>query len=405
VIDSADVVVIGSGGLGAATAFSLTRRGAGRVALLDRDELGSQTSPRAAGMAAHARASDLMIALMRSAGAKLRSFSEDTGEPLALTRSGSLKVARRPPDAEVLAAEHERARRFGLDAELLSPEEAHRRNPLLQSAGVEAVLWVADDLYFEPSQVAIGFARAAGRLGATLLPHTTVTRVDIRDGHVTGVETDRGWIAAPVVVDAAGAWTRQVATLSGIEVPLVATRHQLVVTEPLDGVQADLPMVRIMDAAVYARPCHGGLLWGVFEEGPLQVDIDRLGSGFRVADLQLDRAVLERAALDVEPQLPVLRHAAVREHRGGLPTMTADGRHIVGPAPAVLGFFVASGCNVAGLSIAPALGDALAAWIVDGAPPYDLAPLALERFRGPPQPEDVLARETAWQYRHFYGAV
>jgi 4-methylaminobutanoate oxidase (formaldehyde-forming) len=405
VIDSADVVVIGSGGLGAATAFSLVRRGAGRVALLDRDELGSQTSPRAAGMAAHARTSDLMVELMRSAAARLRSFSEDTGEPLSLTQSGSLKVARRPRDAEVLASDHERARRLGLDAELLSPDEAHRRNPLLRVSGVESVLWVGDDLYFDPSQVAIGLARAAGRAGATLLPHTTVTRVDIRNGHVAGVETDRGWIAAPVVVDAAGAWTRQVAALSGIEVPLVATRHQLVVTEPLEGVHAELPMVRIMDAAVYARPCDGGLLWGVFEEGPLQVDVDRLGPGFRIADLQLDRDVLGRAALDVEPQLPVLRHAAVREHRGGLPTMTADGRHVVGPAPAAPGFFVASGCNVAGLSIAPALGDALAAWIVDGRPPYDLAPLSLERFAARPQSEDALVRETAWQYRHFYGAV
>ena len=81
-------------------------------------------------------------------------------------------------------------------------------------------------------------------------------------GQVTGVQTSNGPIEAGVVVDAAGAWTRQVAESSGIRIPLVPTRQQLIITEPLDDLRADLPMVRIMDAAVYARPCQGGLLLG-----------------------------------------------------------------------------------------------------------------------------------------------
>jgi len=290
--------------------------------------------------------------------------------------------------------------RHGLDAEQIEPDEARRLNPLLETDGVLAVLRLADDLYFDPAQVAIGFARGAEAHGATVLPHTTVTRVVVDDGRVIAVETDRGSIQTPVVVDAAGAWTRQVAEASGIRIPLVPTRHQLFVTEPVDGVRADLPIVRIMDAAVYVRPCDGGLLWGVFEEGPQQVDVDAQRPGFQIRDLALDADVLRRAAEDVRAQLPVLCDAAVREHRGGLPTMTADGQHIVGPAPGAEGFFVAGGCNVAGLSISPAIGQALAAWIVDGAPPLDLSPLALERFAF--LSEDELRRQAAWRYRHFY---
>jgi 4-methylaminobutanoate oxidase (formaldehyde-forming) len=404
-IERADVVVIGSGGLGAATAFYLMTRGAGHVALLDRHEIGSQTSPRAAGMAAHARSSDLMAGLMCSARAKLRRFTQDTGEPLAWTQCGSLKVARRSGDAHVLEAELDRAVRLGLDARLISPEAAHRLNPFLEPAGVLAALWVGEDLYFDPAQVAVGFTRAAQARGATILAHTTVTGVEIIDGRVTGVETDRGFIRTPVVVDAAGAWTRQVAAMSGIQVPIVPTRHQLFITEPLDGVRADLPMVRIMDAAVYVRPCEGGLLWGVFEEDPRQFDMDELGGRFQIADLDLDPDVLWRAAEEVALQLPALRAAAVREHRGGLPTMTADGQHIVGPAPAAEGFFIAGGCNVAGLSISPAIGDAIAAWIIEGAPPIDLAALSLERFRSDTASEEQLQKEALWQYRHFYGSV
>jgi glycine/D-amino acid oxidase-like deaminating enzyme len=404
-IDRADVVVVGSGGLGAATAFYLVHRGAERVVLVDKHDLGSQTSPRAAGMAAHARSSDLMLELMKVASSKLRRFTEDTGQPLAWTQSGSLKVARRPEDAKTLEREHERARRSGLDAKLISPEAAQRLNPLLEPEGVLAVMWVAEDLYFEPSQVAIGFARGAEARGASLLPHTTVTRVEIEHGRVASVETDKGRIRTPIVVDAAGAWTRQVAVASGIRIPLVPTRHQLFITEPVEGVHAELPMVRIMDAAVYVRPCDGGLLWGVFEEGPTQFDMDSLPESFQIRDIDLDADVLWRAAEDVRQQLPALRASTVREHRGGIPTMTADGWHIVGPALAAEGFFIAGGCNVAGLSISPAIGDALAAWIIDGAPPHDLTPLSLERFRSEAQSEERLRQDAAWQYRHFYGSA
>jgi 4-methylaminobutanoate oxidase (formaldehyde-forming) len=185
----------------------------------------------------------------------------------------------------------------------------------------------------------------------------------------------------------------------------VPTRHQLFVTEPLGGVRADLPIVRIMDAAVYVRPCDGGLLWGGYEEKPRLFDMDLLGPDFEIAATPLDADVLWRLADDVRRQLPVLGDAGVREHRGGLPTMTADGQHLVGPAPAAHGFFIAGGCNVAGLSISPAIGDALAAWIVEGAPPLDLGPLSITRFDGDGISEEQLERSAAWQYRHFYGAV
>jgi 4-methylaminobutanoate oxidase (formaldehyde-forming) len=404
VIDRADVVVIGSGGFGASTAFHLAERGVPCV-VIDRHEPASQTSPRAAGLASHARTTDLMVELVRRASAKFERFSEDTGQPLDWTRSGSLKVARRPQDVPVIEEDLARGRRLGLDVEPISGAEAQRLNPFLRDDGVLAVLRVGDDLYFDPAQVAIGYVRAAEARGVTVLANTTVTRVRVEDGRVEAVETDRGTISTPIVVDAAGAWTRQVAAASGIEIPLVPTRHQLFVTEPLDGVRADLPIVRVMDAAVYVRPCDGGLLWGGYEERPSFFDMDTLPPDFDIAGTPLDADVLRRLAKDVRRQLPVLGQAKVREHRGGLPTMTADGQHLVGPAPAASGFFVAGGCNVAGLSISPAIGDALAAWIVDGAPPLDLEPLSIARFRGEAVPEDQLERDAAWQYRHFYGAV
>lgn len=404
-IGKADVIVIGSGGIGAATAYYLSRRPGLSVALLDKHELGSQTSPRAAGMVSCMRTGDLMISLIKDACRKIEAFTEETGQPLDWVHSGSLKIARRLPDGEVIKADFERGRRMGLDVELVSPEEASRLNPFLRPTGVVAAMRIGDDRYFDPSQVAIGFARAAAARGAAVLPKTDVLAVNIELGKVTGVTTAKGTIDAPVVVDAAGAWTRQMAEASGLHVPLVPTRQQLIVTEPIDGARADLPMIRIMDAAVYMRPCLGGFLWAVYEEQPRFFDMQSLGSNFDVKDMPLDIEVLRSAAAEVKDQLPILQTAQVREFRGGIPTMTADGHHILGPAPGAEGFYFASGCNVAGLSISPTLGEALAAWIVDGKPPVDLTPMSPMRFKGEPWNEDELRRDAAWQYRHFYGAV
>src|SRR4051812_41792296 len=203
-LDMADVVVIGSGGFGASTAFHLVERGGGDVVLVDRRALASQTSPRAAGLVSHARTTDLMTELVKIAAAKIARFTADTGQPLDWTRSGSLKVARRPEDVRVVEGDVARGERMGLDVEQLSGDEAHRLNPFLRPDEVLAVLRVDDDLYFDPAQVAIGYVRGAEARGATLLPHTTVTRVNIEGGRVQSVETDRGVIRAPVVVDAAG---------------------------------------------------------------------------------------------------------------------------------------------------------------------------------------------------------
>jgi 4-methylaminobutanoate oxidase (formaldehyde-forming) len=123
-INKADVIVIGSGGLGAATAYYLSQRKGLSVALIDKHDIGSQTSPRAAGMVSCARKSDLMISLIKDACRKIEAFTEETGQPLDWVHSGSLKIARRPQDAEVIKADFERGRRMGLDVELISPERA-----------------------------------------------------------------------------------------------------------------------------------------------------------------------------------------------------------------------------------------------------------------------------------------
>jgi glycine/D-amino acid oxidase-like deaminating enzyme len=284
---------------------------------------------------------------------------------------------------------------------MIGLHEARSLMPYLLTEDVLAVMHVRSDVYLEPVQVPIGYARASGRLGATLLPHTPVEEILTEGGAAAGVRTRRGEIRAPVVVDAAGAWLRVVAAQGGATVKLVPTRHQLMVTVPLPDVLPNQPITRVIDANVYIRPEKGGLMLGGYEADPMQYDMGGLPTDFGVERLELDLSVLRRLAESVERQFPVFRDVAIQEHRGGLPTMTADGEHVLGPAPGVSGLYVIGGCCVGGLSTAPALGALLAEWIVQGRPSIDVSVMDPGRL-ATTLAEDKLRDLCRLQYAHHY---
>jgi len=403
VITSADVVVVGSGAFGASAAYHLARRGA-RVVVLDRAALASQTSPRAAGLSSQVRATPALTKLAQRAVAKLAAFTAETGQPLRFTQSGALKIARTDRDAEQLTREVARGAAAGVPIELVSVAEARRRLPILGERGIVAITWSPTDCNVEPSELPLGYCRAAEKLGATLLPHTPATGFEVGAGGVEGVRTPQGTIATRVVVDAAGSWARLVAARLGRPLPVVPTRHQLLITEPIAGVGPEFPIARVIDANVYVRHERGGLMLGGYEPDPLQPDLAALPAAFDIAELPLDIDVLWRLARSVREQFPIFQDPSIRvaEHRGGLPTMTTDDRYLAGPLPGVPGAWVMSGCCVGGLSVAPALGEAMAEWILDGASALDLSEISTARFAGRDLDEAALRERCRQAYATHY---
>ena len=398
-IDSADTVVVGSGAFGASAAYHLARHGV-RVALLERSGLASQTSPRAAGLTSQVRATPALTAIARRAVVKLAAFTDETGQPLRFTQSGALKIARTDRDAEQLEREVARGAAVGVPIELVSVADARKRLPILGERGIVAITWSPTDCNVEPSELPIGYCRAAEKLGAVLRPFTPATGFEIGANGVTGVRTPHGTIATRAVVDAAGAWARLVATALGASLPVVPTRHQLLITEPIPGVTPEFPIARVIDANVYVRHERGGLMLGGYEPDPFQVD----ALPDDIAELPLDIDVLWRLARRVSDQFPIFQDPRIRvaEHRGGLPTMSMDDRYLAGPLPGVAGAWVMSGCCVGGLSVSPALGEAIAEWIVDGAPKLDLSDIAPDRFAGRDVDETTLRERCRHAYATHY---
>ncbi len=402
-ITKADAVVIGAGAFGASVAYHLARRGK-QVVLLDAHEAVTQTSPRAAGLTQQIRSDPLMTQLAMQSVHQITQLTAESGEPLTCHQNGSIKVALTESFAAQIQDEVQRGQAQGLEIALVSQQEAQRLAPFLQPERALAIWYTASDLYLEPGDLPRAYIRAAQKLGVTVLSHTPATAVGTRAGQVETVVTPQGAIETPAVIDTAGAWTRVVGVMAGINVPLVPTRHQLYITEPLPGIQVEQPIVRVLDYNVYVRPEQGGLMVGGYEPDPLQLDGQTLATTFDIKDLALDMAPLRRLTELVATEFPQLPNAPIKLLRGGLPTMTPDGRHIVDQVPGVGGFFVASGCCVGGLSISPAVGAVLADWVVEGAPTLDLSPLRLERFGPAMQSEERLREACLWRYAHHYSS-
>ncbi|MFY9930764.1 MAG: FAD-binding oxidoreductase [Streptosporangiaceae bacterium] len=399
----ADVVVIGAGALGLSTALHCALAGRS-VTVIDRHTAGSQASGRAAGLFKSVQADELRTWLARRSITRAARFADWAGAPLDVVRSGSFLVARTAEHRQLLDRELGQSRGWGADVREADRDQLDQQVSYYRPEKLELALWCPEDVYIEePMSLIDAYLAACRRHGAEVLQQEPVTGVQVSAGRVTGIETASRTVSAPVVVDAAGGWVRPVAELAGAQLPLCTVRHQLLITEPDADVDPASPIVRVADAAVYLRPARGGLMAGGFEADPLPVDPRQQAGQFSTDDVPLDLDTLRAMAGQVAEEVPAAGTTAVAEHRGGLFTMSPDGRFVAGPVPDRPGLWVASGCNGSGFSSSLALGEVLARWITGGNAPAGVEALAPGRFG--PLDEDTVLERGLWQYAHYYDPV
>jgi glycine/D-amino acid oxidase-like deaminating enzyme len=403
----ADVVVIGAGALGLAVALHCALDGRS-VVVVERRAPGSQASGRAAGLFKSVQADELRTVLARRSIERAISFGDWAGVPLAVARSGSFLIARTRRHQGFIRAEAGQSRGWGVQLRAAAPAELADQVSYYRGSADDLAIWCPEDVYIEePMSLVLALLAACRLQGAEVLENEAVAGVLVSGGRVTGVQTTARTIGAPAVVDAAGAWVRQVAELAGARIPVAPVRHQLLITAPLPQVGPAEPITRVADAAVYLRPARGGLMFGGFEAAPLPLDPRGERASFSTDDVPLDLGVLRDLAGQVAGEAPLAvagtEAGAAAEHRGGLFTMSPDGRFVAGPVPDVPGLWVASGCNGSGFSSSLAIGEALASWLVTGAPPGGVAALAPGRFGA--LTDDALIERGIWQYAHYYDPV
>ncbi|MEP7091930.1 MAG: FAD-dependent oxidoreductase, partial [Nocardioidaceae bacterium] len=242
-------------------------------------------------------------------------------------------------------------------------------------------IWLPGDGKANPTDLTMALAKGARQRGVRVVERTRVVDVLTERGAVTGVRTDRGDVEAEVVVDCAGQWAAQVGRMAGVSVPLHSAEHFYVVTDQIDGVHPDLPILRDPDGWTYFKEEVGGLVVGGFEpEAKAWVSPQAIPHPFEFALLDEDWehfSVLMDSALR---RIPALHETGVRKFYNGPESFTPDNQFLMGEAPEVRGFFVGAGFNSVGIASAGGAGRALAEWVVEGEATSDLVAVDIRRF-------------------------
>jgi glycine cleavage system aminomethyltransferase T/glycine/D-amino acid oxidase-like deaminating enzyme len=377
----ARIVVIGGGVIGTSVAYHLTKAGESDVVLLEQGELSCGTTWHAAGLVGQLRATQSGTALVQYSASLYEQLEEEVGLSSGFKRCGGVTVARTEDRMEQLRRTAATAQAYDLECELLSPEQAREHYPLLTVDDLVGGIWLPGDGTANPTDLTQALARGARMRGATVVEHVRVTEVLVEEGAVTGVRTDRGDIEAEIVVNCAGQWAHHLAARIGVAVPLHSAEHFYVVTDQIDGVRPDLPILRDPDGWTYFKEEVGGLVVGGFEpEAKPWVAPDQIPYPFEFQLLDEDWdhfSILMDSAVE---RIPALREAGIRKFYNGPESFTPDNQFILGEAPSVRGFFVGAGFNSVGIASAGGAGRALAEWIIEGEPTVDLVAVDIRRF-------------------------
>ena len=373
------VVVVGGGIAGCSVAYHLAKLGWRDVLLLERREISCGTTWHAAGLVGQLRATQNLTRLAKYGADLYERLEAETGQATGFRRPGSVSLARNPERMHELKRLASMARCFDVEVEVITPSEAGRRWPLMRTDDLVGALWLPRDGRTNPIDTTLALARGARQGGATILENTAVTAVCVEHGRVAGVKTTAGDVTCEVVVNCAGMWAREIGRMAGVTVPLHASEHFYIVTEPMAGVKPDLPVLRDTDGYIYVREEVGGLLMGGFEPVAKPWGMEGIPADFAFSLLPEDWEHFQVLMEQGIHRIPALETAPVRRHVNGPESFTPDGRYLLGEAPECRGFFVAAGFNSIGIASGAGAGRAVAEWIVGGEPPMDLWDVDIRR--------------------------
>jgi len=382
--DRARVVIVGGGIAGCSLAYHLTKLGWTDVVLLERKQLTCGTTWHAAGLIAQLRATANMTRLAKYSQELYGDLEAETGIATGFRRCGSITVALTDERKEEIWRGASMARAFGVEIEEIGPDDVKVRYPHLDVSDVVGAVWLPKDGQGDPSNIALALAKGARQRGATILEGVKVTAIRTGNGRVRGVTAEQDGeiteIACEHVVNCGGMWGREIGAMAGVSVPLHACEHFYIVTEPIDGL-TQLPVLRVPDECAYYKEDAGKMLLGAFEPQSKPWGMDGIPEDFCFDQLPEDVVHFEPILEKAVTRMPMLAETGIHTFFNGPESFTPDDRYLLGEAPEVKNFWVACGFNSVGIQSSGGAGMALAQWMEDGQPPFDLWDVDIRRMQ------------------------
>jgi glycine/D-amino acid oxidase-like deaminating enzyme len=366
--ESAEVVVVGGGVMGISAAFHLAEAGV-EVVLLERAQLGSGSTCRAAGGVRTQFSDALNVEIARRSLDAFRDFGRRPGWEIDLRQVGYLFVLSRGSDVQEFERSVALQRECGLDSRMVTADEVRELCPLVAGTDVIAGAFSPGDGHATPEAVVQGYASAARAHGADIRASCEVLDIEVSGDEIRRVVTDQGAIRTGIVVCAAGAWSARCGAMVGVDLPVTPLRRQVLFTEAIDGLPAHLPMTIDFRSSFYFHREGPGLLMGMSDpyEKP----------GF---SLETSQDWIPGLMDVVRRRAPRLADVGIRGGWAGLYEMTPDHNAIIGEARGLSRFLYATGFSGHGFLQAPAVGEILRDLVVERPAFVDISPLSAERF-------------------------
>lgn len=387
-METFDHIIIGGGVLGLSIAYHLARDGRERILVLERNELASAASSKAAGLILQATAKPANTLLAKSTADTIPLIEEELGESVGFHAVGSLRVAASVARVAELMDMERDAAGHGIPFQHLSPNDLRHQVPWLDCSTADRITFFPTDGYVDPYLLSTAYGHAARRLGAQIRPRTAAADLIISSDRVIGVRTGTGDIFGGTVIDAAGAWASIVSARAGYPLPMAPTRSHYWIAAADSSYGDDFPVTMLPDARTYMRPEMCAMLVGVQEPNSMTFDARELPDDintFSPTGGEEHWDVIAGALAEISGFFSGIAQARFKAYVCGLSGYTPDGSILLGAVPGARGFFTAAGCCGSGIALSAGIGSALSALVRGNEPDFDLVRFDPGRF-GPVDP-------------------
>ncbi len=378
--EHARIVIVGGGVVGSSIAYQLALAGEKDVALLERGTLTCGTSWHAAGLIMQLRGGHTSTEIASYNAKFYPELEADTGMATGFKQNGTLAVGRNMDRVHEMQRRASIAKSFDIETRMLTPSEVGELYPALDTNLVAGGMFIPGDGQLSPVDTVNALISGAKMRGVRIFEETPVNGLERLPSGEYRVETPNGAITCEKLVLACGLWTRDLAAGLGARVPLFACEHMYVVTEAMDFVVPDLPVLRDTEGYTYMKEEAGKLLVGSFEPRGKPLPVEKLPAQQRFIEMQEDWDHFELPYTKAIEMVPALEHVGINRFMNGPESFTPDDLPCLGEAPGLRNCFIAAGLNSEGFEISPGISRALAHWIIEGAPDMDLIDYDVARF-------------------------
>jgi len=380
---SAKVIVIGGGIAGCSVAYHLAKLGWKDTILLERDQLTSGTTWHAAGLVGQLGASATITKLRKYSLNLYKELENKTGLSTGLKQNGAITIASSEQRLQELLRQATAAQLFDVNVETVSKERIKELYPVINDEDILGGVYMPEDGQADPVGVTNVLAKAAKMEGAQIFEKTPVEKILVKNKKIIGVQTKFGKIDCEYVVLATGMWSRQIGEDIGVSIPLYPNEHFYIITEPLDNLPKNLPVLRDYNSCLYLKEDAGKMLVGIFEPNakPAFKDKGVVPEDFSFGEFPDDFDHFEPYLEKSFQRLPMLETAGIRKFFSGPESFTPDTQYLLGETPEVKNLFACCGFNSIGIASSGGAGRVTAEWMINGYMSEDLFSLDIKRFQ------------------------